>query len=517
MIIFGGMCVPVVYTDYICESIPPYTGFPRYYGDTVAYDPATGAWASLRASGSGAIGTGASAVWTGSRMIVWGGFFRFRLGPGPDGIGWDTSGAGSIYDPASNLWTSIPFDAAVQDRSGHRAVWDGHHMYILGGGSAKHKYDPSIGYIINTSQGRPSMARFDPETRVWENLGIPPFQGDHALWTGRLILTWGGTPVGGRFDPATGLWSSISTIGAPPPRPNAAVAWDGEGMLVHGGSTFSTGGRYFPDQLTGPDGDADGFTQCTGDCDDADPAVNPGAAEACNGLDDDCDGVQDNGDPGGGVACGSTDVGECSLGVTRCTAGALACVGEVGAQPEACNGLDDDCDGVLDDGNPGGGVACGSDIGACSQGVSRCDGGVYACVGDVGPRAEACNGLDDDCDGDVPFLEADADGDGYRGCAGDCLDSDSRVRPGATDLPGNLLDENCDGVAACSPAASWKSHGAFVTCVVRECSRLVAGGLATRHQCMAAISASRSRLKQKTEVKDRQREPQEQVREPGGN
>ena len=44
-----------------------------------------------------------------------------------------------------------------------------------------------------------------------------------------------------------------------------------------------------------PDADGDGYTVADGDCDDGDPAVNPGASEVCNGFDDDCDGIIDEG------------------------------------------------------------------------------------------------------------------------------------------------------------------------------------------------------------------------------
>ncbi|MDQ3031362.1 MAG: MopE-related protein [Myxococcota bacterium] len=121
------------------------------------------------------------------------------------------------------------------------------------------------------------------------------------------------------------------------------------------------------------------------------------ATEACNLRDDDCDGRVDEGDPGGGGMCG-TSTGECVAGVERCVAGAIACMGGVSPTTEICNGGDDDCDTRTDEGNPEGGTYCGSGEGACEPGREQCTGGALVCVGATGPAAETCNAVDDDCD-----------------------------------------------------------------------------------------------------------------------
>ena len=67
--------------------------------------------------------------------------------------------------------------------------------------------------------------------------------------------------------------------------------------------------------------------------------------------------------------------------------------------PELCNDVDDDCDGAVDEDLRQG---CGTDVGECVAGVTTCGGGAWgACVGEVGPADEVCNGLDDDCEGVV--------------------------------------------------------------------------------------------------------------------
>jgi hypothetical protein len=76
------------------------------------------------------------------------------------------------------------------------------------------------------------------------------------------------------------------------------------------------------------------------------------AAEACNGLDDDCDGVADEGNPESGAACTTDMVGACAPGLTNCVGGQLHCDQITGSDLEHCTGNDDDCDGLVDCADP---------------------------------------------------------------------------------------------------------------------------------------------------------------------
>src|SRR5262249_32856232 len=84
-----------------------------------------------------------------------------------------------------------------------------------------------------------------------------------------------------------------------------------------------------------------------------------------------------------------------------------ACVGQQTPLPEQCNGKDDDCNGAVDDLTQGEGDACATgQQGVCAAGVRRCaqlagGGAALQCLPITASSAEVCNGLDDTCDGQV--------------------------------------------------------------------------------------------------------------------
>ncbi len=143
------------------------------------------------------------------------------------------------------------------------------------------------------------------------------------------------------------------------------------------------------------DTDGDGFgthPSCAPrDCDDRNAAIHPGATEACNGLDDDCNGMVDDGFVT--TACG---VGACRREAPLCVGGRFQACTPAMPTREVCDGVDNDCNGMVDDGAPG--VTCG--VGRCQRTVA-CVGGRLGMCSPGAATTETCNGMDDDCDGET--------------------------------------------------------------------------------------------------------------------
>ena len=146
----------------------------------------------------------------------------------------------------------------------------------------------------------------------------------------------------------------------------------------------------------------------------------------------------------------SNAAGSCP-GVRRCTEQGLTDCDAPTPAPETCNGLDDDCDGQTDDGLSGQPCDLVGEWGTC-PGTTTCLDGAPGCTGTPAAK-ETCNGLDDDCDGVTDDGFADSDGDGRANCIDDDDDDDGVPDDGdgtasPTDNPctpgqGTTCDDNC--------------------------------------------------------------------------
>ncbi|MEQ1721371.1 MAG: MopE-related protein, partial [Nitrosomonas sp.] len=236
-----------------------------------------------------------------------------------------------------------------------------------------------------------------------------------------------------------------------------------------------------------------GYVTNSLDCDDNNAAVNPAALEVCNGIDDDCNGLADDGlvfltyyvdaDNDGYGDASATGVSSCNPIAGSVTNNGDCNDNNLAINPaaiEVCDLVDNDCDGLIDEGvqstfyadvdGDGFGNAASSVL-ACSAPLgyvtnsTDCDDNNAA----INPAAlEVCNGIDDNCDGladdGLTFVTyyADADGDtygnalvsqstcngapvGYVVDATDCNDANAAVNPGATEVC-NGIDDDCDGL-----------------------------------------------------------------------
>jgi|GEM_PF-4853918 len=232
-----------------------------------------------------------------------------------------------------------------------------------------------------------------------------------------------------------------------------------------------------------------GYVADNTDCNDNNAAIYPGATEVCNGIDDDCDGLVDE----GVLSTFYRDLDGDTYGNPFVTT--QACTAPAGyvaintdcndnnaaiypGATEVCNGIDDDCDGQVDEGvlltfyrdldgdtygNPSVSTqACTAPAGYVTNNTDCNDNNAAIYPG----ATEVCNGIDDDCDGQVDegvlsTFYRDFDGDTYgnpsvstQACTApagyvtnntDCNDNNAAIYPGATEVC-NGVDDDCDGL-----------------------------------------------------------------------
>ncbi len=192
------------------------------------YNPATDTWRPTSTVGVTTARNGQTAVWTGSKMIVWGG-----SGPGSLPI------VGGRYDPVTDTWSQTSAAGAPEGRTAHTAVWTGSQMIVWGG--------QNYFNVLGTG------GRYDPATDTWSQTsatGAPEARAYHtAVWTGSAIVVWGGNSdrsldSGGRYEVATDTWQPTSLTTAPEPRSGPTGVWTGDQMIVWGGGGMDSGGRY---------------------------------------------------------------------------------------------------------------------------------------------------------------------------------------------------------------------------------------------------------------------------------
>ncbi|MBT6434309.1 MAG: hypothetical protein HOK28_14520, partial [Deltaproteobacteria bacterium] len=235
--------------------------------------------------------------------------------------------------------------------------------------------------------------------------------------------------------------------------------WATENEMVTQCSTANVNGTCIGQRIC----NEDGLTEC-----DAPIAQE----EICNEADDNCNGLVDESFPTEGEACDGGDGDLCSDGALTCDRGLVICLEDPTGRSESCNGLDDDCDSVVDNNLVN--VSADNQQGICAGSVKDCSGEAgwtepdYMMLEGFEADEQTCDGLDNDCDGDtderfgaegeIAFTDVDAStrylGDtcGVGVCAGGSVvcseDGESLICDsveGAQAETCDGLDNDCDG------------------------------------------------------------------------
>jgi hypothetical protein len=226
-------------TEMIVWSGELYDGIHHFYITGGRYNPESESWTETSTTKAPDPRRYATAIWTGTEMIVWGGNNSLS-----------NLNTGGRYNPSTDTWRLLPVPDAPRARYAHTAVWTGSRMIVFGG------YD---GYELMTIN-----KEYDPAMDVWyfySMIGAPTSRYFHtAVWTGTEMIIWGGYSYetvpyylkdGGIYNPATDSWKPTSTYQAPQGRYRHVAAWTGAEMVIWGGEMGNrfynaTGGVYRP-------------------------------------------------------------------------------------------------------------------------------------------------------------------------------------------------------------------------------------------------------------------------------
>ena len=145
----------------------------NYFNTGGRYNPSTDSWTATSTTNAPTARAQDThtAVWTGSEMIVWGGYDGFNI-----------FNTGGRYNPSTDSWTATSTTNAPAARCGHTAVWTGSEMIVWGGGGG--------GAFFNTG------GRYNPSTDSWtatSTTNAPSGRAAHtAVWTDSEMIVWGG-------------------------------------------------------------------------------------------------------------------------------------------------------------------------------------------------------------------------------------------------------------------------------------------------------------------------------------
>ena len=171
-----------------------------------------------------------SCVWTGSKMIIWGGYGNLT-----------SLNTGKIFDLQTNSWQNMTVTNAPVSRYFHQSVWTGNKMIVWGGSVIGSPYNINSGGI------------YDPLSDTWVTMNsqnAPSARiNNTAVWTGNKFLVWAGTILvngnfvptndGATYDILTSQWTSIQSTALP--RQYHTSVWTGNQLIAFGGVTSTLG------------------------------------------------------------------------------------------------------------------------------------------------------------------------------------------------------------------------------------------------------------------------------------
>jgi hypothetical protein len=242
--------------------------------ETIRYNPATGQWSKGAAPPYAVVADGATAVWTGSKVIIWGGEEIIVSGSGYNAyVDYANPTNALVYTPATDQWTIVAGTGAIPEgRRLHSAIWTGSRMLVWGGEKVAWKSQGWGGDYIREDLN--TGASFDPNTGAWTAISTnaaPSKRRGHAtVWTGSRMVVQGGardnrsSTIGGfgsddvalsstnvfnngaSYNPANDTWSPIRSDSSAPRQAFAQAVWTGSEMFTFGGVDVNYVTSYDP-------------------------------------------------------------------------------------------------------------------------------------------------------------------------------------------------------------------------------------------------------------------------------
>ena len=198
--------------------------FANYFSDGSLYDPVGDQWSALPSTGAPTARSGAVAVWAGDRMIVWG---------GNSASGEVNSGAQIVINSAglAQSWIATSANGAPSGRAGHTAVWTGSRMIVWGGRNASGflsdgaAFDPQSNTWTALPYANAPLPRAD-HVAVWSGDEMIVFGGENAA---------GELTAGAAYDLTANTWRPLTNPGPVSSRSGAMAVWSGSELVVFGG------------------------------------------------------------------------------------------------------------------------------------------------------------------------------------------------------------------------------------------------------------------------------------------